>query len=335
MCGKIKLLHCIAYVEERNMTNKILIGLAGRGTIDGVFASTARAGKDEVARVLRDDLGFRTYSFALPLKQVSQVLFGLTEDQMWNDKIKNLAIDTWGLSPRTIFQRIGTEGGRLIFDEDMWAKMAMFVWDDVKKRKPYALTHAADVAQLGPKPKSKDAFDALLHNAAKTMFQLEDADIARSQSTQAPLERWPFTFDEIKEKIKTQSIPAVLNMPEKEAWKKFIEIRQTLPMVEKCSNGPYGTPPVEANGMSIPDARFDNEASIVLSIGGTIVHVCRELPLDVELVTGHASECGVTQKSGDLYIHNDGSLEELRLKTLAMVEEIAPGFTSSRSSPSP
>ena len=52
---------------------KLLIGLAGRGLIDGKFASTARVGKDEVAKVIREDLGFRTYSFALPLKQVCQV----------------------------------------------------------------------------------------------------------------------------------------------------------------------------------------------------------------------------------------------------------------------
>lgn len=310
------------------MTNKILVGLAGRGTIDGQFASTARVGKDEVARFLRDDLGFRTYSFALPLKQVSQVLFGLTEDQMWNDKMKNVVIDAWGLSPRKIFQRIGTEGGRLIFEEDMWAKMAMFVWDDVKQSKPYALTHTADVAQLGERPKSKDAFDALLHNAAKTMFQLDDADIARSQSMQAPLARWPFTFDEIKNTIKAKSIPAVLEMPEKEAWKHFIKIRQTLPMVEKCSNGPYGTPPVEANGMSVPDSRFDNEADILRANGGKIAHVCRELPPNVELVVGHASELGVTPKEGDFYIHNDSTLEALRAKTVDMVEAIQPGFTA-------
>ena len=59
------------------MTNKVLMGLAGRGTINGEFASTARVGKDEVARVLKEDLGFRLYSFALPLKQSAQVLFGL------------------------------------------------------------------------------------------------------------------------------------------------------------------------------------------------------------------------------------------------------------------
>lgn len=317
------------------MTNKILVGLAGRGTIDGEFVSTARVGKDEVARVLRDDLGFRTYSFALPLKQVSQVLFGLTEDQMWNDKMKNVVIDSWGLSPRTIFQRIGTEGGRLIFDEDMWAKMAMQVWKDVQESKPYTLTHTADVAQLGPKPKSKDAFDTLLHNAAKTMFQLDDADIARSQSMQVPLERWPFTFDEVKNTIKTQSIPAVLNLPEKEAWKEFIRIRQTLPSVEKCSNGPYGTPPVEANGMSVPDSRFDNEANIVRQNGGTIVHVCRELPPGIELVKGHASELGVTPTEGDRYIHNDATLQALQTKTLAVVDDIAPGFVANLSAVGP
>lgn len=317
------------------MTNKILIGLAGRGTINGEFTSTARVGKDEVARVLRDDLGFRTYSFALPLKQVAQVLFGLTEEQMWNDKLKNVVIDAWGLSPRTIFQRIGTEGGRHVFDEGMWAKMAMFVWDDVKEGKPYTLNHTADAAELGPKPKSKEAFDALLHNAAKTMFQLDDADIARSQSMQVPLARWPFTFDEVKNRLKTKSIPAVLDLPEKEAWKQFIKVRQTLPLVLKCSNGPYGTPPPEARGMSVPDNRFDNEANTIRENGGILVHVCRELPSDVELVKGHSSELGVTPVDGDLYIHNDSTLEQLRAKTVAMVDQVQPGFSAPSSGHSP
>lgn len=317
------------------MTNKILIGLAGRGTINGEFTSTARVGKDEVARVLRDDLGFRTYSFALPLKQVAQVLFGLTEEQMWNDKLKNVVIDAWGLSPRTIFQRIGTEGGRHVFDEGMWAKMAMFVWDDVKEGKPYTLNHTADAAELGPKPKSKEAFDALLHNAAKTMFQLDDADIARSQSMQVPLARWPFTFDEVKNTLKTKSIPAVLDLPEKDAWKQFIKIRQTMPLVLKCSNGPYGTPPAEARGMSVPDNRFDNEANTIRDNGGILVHVCRELPADVELVKGHSSELGVTPVDGDLYIHNDSSLEQLRSKTVAMVEHVQPGFSAPAAGNSP
>ena len=304
------------------MTDKLLIGLAGRGTINGEFASTARVGKDEVARVLKEDLEFRTYSFALPLKQTCQVLFGFTEAEMWNDKLKNVPIELWNLSPRTIFQRMGTEGGREIFDADMWAKMAMFVWDDVKSSRPYTLNHTATEAVLGDKPKTDEDFDFILHQAGKTMLQLSDDDIMQSLSNNSNLERWPFTFAYVKNTLKTRTIPAILDLPADQAWEKFKSLRVELPLVLKCSNGPYGMPPTQAKGLVVPDNRFDNEATIIRSHGGIVVHVRRELPKDIELVKGHASEQGVTPGPIDLFIDNNGTLDELRTKTHKMVSEL-------------
>lgn len=308
------------------MTNKVLMGLAGRGTINGEFASTARVGKDEVARVLKEDLGFRLYSFALPLKQSAQVLFGLTEEQMWNDACKNVVIDSWGLSPRTIFQRLGTEGARNVFDESMWAKMALNVWDDVKEGRPYALTHTASITENGDNPVTQRDFESLLRMAAQTMFQLSDAEIVRSQSMQLNLKSWSFTFDDVVEGIKNVTIPSVLDMPADKAWDRFVEIRKTLPTVFKCSNGPYSDPPAEAYGMVVPDNRFNNEANIIRDEGGVVVHVCRELPAGIELVQGHASELGVTPMESDIFIQNDGTLEQLRKRTHALVQTISPGF---------
>ena len=237
---------------------KILLGLSGRGTIDGKFASTARVGKDEVAKVIRDDFDFRTYSFALPLKQVSQVLFGLSEEQMWNDKLKNVPVEPWGLSPRTIFQRVGTEAGRLVFDESMWAKMAMLVWDDVQQGKPYALTHTANVSEFGPAPQTPEDFDKMLDMAVQTMLQLDPSDIAQSRLMNSPLANWPFSFEEVKALVIEKSIPRVLGLEDgmtrdSSQWQDYVAKRSTLPMVVRVGCGPYGVPSGVANGLVVPD----------------------------------------------------------------------------------
>lgn len=305
---------------------KLLIGLSGRGLIAGKFASTARVGKDEVAKVIREDLGFRTYSFALPLKQVCQVLFGLTEEQLWNDNLKKVEIPLWQQSPRSLFQRLGTEGGRFVFDQAMWAKMAMFVWDDVQQERPYKLTHTGSTSVTSANPKTSEDFDRLLNLAAQAMFQLEDGDIAQSRLNGTPLRQWDYTFDEIKHKIRTETIPVILGMSDKpeEAWERFTSLRSTLPFVEVVSNGPYGTPSAQSNGLSVPDNRFDNEADTIREHGGHIIHVVRNLPPDIELVQGHSSEVGVTVKPNDLLLKNDSTLEALKHKTIDLVSSIHP-----------
>lgn len=308
------------------MPDKLLLALSGRGTINGEYVSSARCGKDEVAKTLD---GFRTYSFALPLKQATQVLFGLTEEQMWDDRLKNIPIPAWGMSPRLLYQRLGTEGARNVFDPDMWAKQAMFVWDDVREAKPSATKHTAPVAETSASPANLDDFERLFRVAAQTMFQLSDADIFQSDCTGGNLERWPFSFEYLVEAIKTRTIPAILALPPEEAMRRFVEVRSTLPFIEKSSQGPYGTPPESTRGVVVPDCRFDNEADIVRRNGGQVIHVCRELPTGIEIVKGHASEQGVTVQPEDLRIINDGSLQDLRDKTQAILIQLSPDWLNS------
>lgn len=303
--------------------DKLLLALSGRGTINGEYVSSARCGKDEVAKTLE---GFRTYSFALPLKQTAQVLFGLTEEQMWNDKLKNVPIEAWGMSPRLIYQRLGTEGAREVFDPSMWATQAMFVWDDVREGRPNATQHTSPTATTSAPPASIEDFERMIRIAAQTMFQLSDADIFQSETCDSNLSRWPFSFAHIVETIKTKTIPAILDLPPEEAMLRFVEVRSTLPFVEKSSQGPYGTPPDVARGVVVPDCRFDNEADIVRENGGHVIHVCRELPPGIEVVKGHASEQGVSIKPGDLQIVNDGSLEDLRNKAQAALVQLSPNW---------
>ena len=90
-----------------------LIGLAGR----------ARSGKDTVGEYLKLNYNFHTYALASPLKKACKEMFGLTESQQ-QDNLKEEVIPEWGLSPRQMYQTLGTEGGRELFGQDIWIKRA-------------------------------------------------------------------------------------------------------------------------------------------------------------------------------------------------------------------
>lgn len=88
-----------------------LIGLHGR----------AQVGKDTVANYLALQHGFAKTSFAGPLKSAAAVMFNLTDEQRLEQN-KEVVIPYWGISPRTMYQKLGTEGGRNLFGTDLWLK---------------------------------------------------------------------------------------------------------------------------------------------------------------------------------------------------------------------
>jgi len=88
-----------------------LIGICGR----------KRHGKDSVGRILRD-YGYMNTAFADPVKRVAMDVYGLSWDQCYGDGPEKEAVDPrWGLSPRAIMQRLGTEVGRGIH-LDTWIR---------------------------------------------------------------------------------------------------------------------------------------------------------------------------------------------------------------------
>ena len=100
------------------MANKdgepMLIGLSGK----------AGAGKDTAGKFLCDRYKCLHYYFAKPLKEGAKIMFALTDEQIKN---KEQVIEPWGMSPRKLYQRLGTEVGRGI-DVNIWVKNAeMFV----------------------------------------------------------------------------------------------------------------------------------------------------------------------------------------------------------------
>ena len=96
-----------------------LIGLAG----------LARSGKDTFAEYLvtlleRKGIPVETYAFADPLKRAASEMFGIPVEIFYGGDERELVNKDWGISPRVMLQKLGTEGGRNLFRQDIWTKRA-------------------------------------------------------------------------------------------------------------------------------------------------------------------------------------------------------------------
>jgi hypothetical protein len=78
--------------------DKILIGLV----------APKRSGKDTAANYLCSSYGFKKYNFADPLKKGIGEIFGFSYEQL-EGKNKEIIDPFWGVTPRELFQKIGTE----------------------------------------------------------------------------------------------------------------------------------------------------------------------------------------------------------------------------------
>ena len=103
-----------------------IFGLAnskGKPMVIGI-SGKAGSGKDTLGKYLCEEYRCLHYYFAKPLKEGAKIMFALTDDQIAN---KEVPIEPWGLSPRKIWQLLGTEVGRGI-DPAIWIKNAeMFI----------------------------------------------------------------------------------------------------------------------------------------------------------------------------------------------------------------
>jgi len=99
-----------------NINDIKLIGI--HGPLDG--------GKDTTANHIQHLFPghFGRYAFALPIKKACEVLFGFSNDQMYDTIIKERVDDFWGFTPRFAMQKLGTEFGRDMLRQDVWIKRA-------------------------------------------------------------------------------------------------------------------------------------------------------------------------------------------------------------------
>lgn len=189
-----------------------LIGIHGK----------ARAGKDTLADYLVRQHGFIKQAFATPLKQAGKAMFGLSDEQVFGDELKEVIDPYWGMTPRTMLQKLGTEGGRQVFGEDMWLKR----------------------------------------------------------------------------------------------WQKFYL---------DYSNKSH---------IVVPDVRFDNEAQLVRSLGGVVIHLHNPNLVSKLDATerAHPSEAGIKFKVGDVNVTNDGNFAQLYAKMSQLMELIkAPTYEDGES----
>ena len=67
------------------------------------------SGKDTFSDYIIEKHGFIKYSFADPLKKGLQHFFNLSDEQLYDPKLKEIIDPRWGVSPRQLFQVIGTD----------------------------------------------------------------------------------------------------------------------------------------------------------------------------------------------------------------------------------
>lgn len=87
-----------------------LIGLAGR----------ARSGKDTSANYLAQTLGWDTYAFADPIKDMLTPVFG----HHFRSGNREEPFEWLGKSPRQLMQTLGTEWGRELIHPHLWILLA-------------------------------------------------------------------------------------------------------------------------------------------------------------------------------------------------------------------
>jgi ribonuclease HI len=84
--------------KELQKKGAMLIGLVG----------PRRVGKDTVADIILKYYPFIKTAFAEPLKQACRTIFRLTDEQLYGEA-KEQVDPRWGVSPREILQKVGTE----------------------------------------------------------------------------------------------------------------------------------------------------------------------------------------------------------------------------------
>jgi len=126
----------------------LLIGLTG-------FAGH---GKSTIANMFKI-YGFSEYSLADPLKRGCMEIFGLTEEQVFEDGKKIILDQFWNVTPREILQKVGTELFRNKLHEaipDMnlgefnilWIRMMERYIEEERKKKPSTRIIVSDVRNI-------------------------------------------------------------------------------------------------------------------------------------------------------------------------------------------
>lgn len=110
----------------------VIIGLTGK----------ARSGKDTAGEYLVENHKATLYALANPIRKAASEMFGLPYSDFTGDNPDREKVNEfWGFSPRQMLQMIGTEGGRMLFGNDIWLKRAE---QQMMNLEPYASNGTLD-----------------------------------------------------------------------------------------------------------------------------------------------------------------------------------------------
>ncbi len=125
-------------INDDRRLGRVIIGLRGY----------KKSGKDTVAAMAT---GCRRIAFADKLKDVAQSLFDLSDDQVEDQTCKEQVDASWGVTPRFILQRLGSEVARSIHPETWIRPVKRYieandgVWPATKNIKGDVKVHEIDI----------------------------------------------------------------------------------------------------------------------------------------------------------------------------------------------
>lgn len=254
-------------------------------TIIGL-AAVARSGKDTVASMLLEHSGVAAYALADPLKAGCQALFGLTDEQAWSDDFKEKTIQLWGLSPRQMFQRMGTEWLR-DHNPDHWLLRA-----DRQLNHPNTDTRP-------PLPEDLISPSSSIWLAVQMIWGLSYAETWQPDQRDQVDPFWSLTPNQMF---------SILSSYVQRDFPDHATTRAQRPITATS------TKLLDTTGKHIfviKDIRYENEASFWRKHNGIIWHITRNSAMKVH---SHSSELGIKVATPDKLIENNGTIEELRKK---------------------
>lgn len=116
---------------------RIFIGLTGNTGV----------GKDTVATILREHYLFKRLAFGDALKRAVQIAFSL-EDKWLQDDHKTIVHPYWGITPREMFQKTGTEAMRGTFGDDFWVRRLKLEYNQLLAINPNQFIVITDVRKI-------------------------------------------------------------------------------------------------------------------------------------------------------------------------------------------
>jgi hypothetical protein len=231
--------------------------------------------------------GVAAFALADPLKVGCQALFGLTDEETWQDELKETEIKLWAKSPREFFQTVGTEWMRH-HNADHWLMRAEREINP-PERLPLPSGFSAQANLRAP--------DAAFLLAAQAFFDFSDDQIWNPASAA--------TFDAYWGLSPADAV-ALLKRYAYNLYPDFDTLRSQRPV---CQIARPSQISLDAQTIIIKDIRFENEAAFLRSHNGEIWHISRP---NLPKVNPHSSELGVAQATGDLRLINNGTLEDLQ-----------------------